>query len=133
MDTTAVLSFPTAGTLRCLKHCWLLLAPLWHSLLFDWCTCHVFLVTNPAFQVAVNHWQASPNSCCCFYHLLGCCFGHPTPRLLMLVALEAAPPCPHGNNPVPRQTEQNAPWLAPVAKSLQRWSPSCLHAGTTRF
>ena len=52
-----------------------------------------FLVTNPAFQVAVNHWQASPNRCCC-YHLPGCCFGQPTPRLLMLVALEAASPWP---------------------------------------
>ena len=57
-----------------------------------------FLIPNHAFQVAVNHWQASPDRCC-YYHLPGCCNRYPTPTLLMLVALEAAPPSPSWQQP----------------------------------
>ena len=57
-----------------------------------------FLIPNHAFQVAVNHWQASPDRCC-YYHLPGCCNRYLTPTLLMLVALEAAPPSPSWQQP----------------------------------
>ena len=84
-------------------------------------------VPNPAFQVA--HLQATPNRCY-YYHFPGSHFRHPTPILLVLVALEAAPFRPQAMSladtpphPDPRQTEQNAPWLAPVACAFQWSSP----------
>ena len=48
------------------------------------------LVPNPAFQVAVERLQAMLNHCS-FCRLPGSCFGHPTLKLFMLEALEAAP------------------------------------------
>ena len=50
----------------------------------------LLLISNPAFQVAVERLQALLNHCS-FCHLPGSCFGHPTLKLFMLVELEAAP------------------------------------------
>ena len=79
----------------CCYYCWCCL--LLRALLDVPCAYQSYLSSVPhtAFQVAVERLQASPNNGCDF--LPGKCFGHWTPKLLTLVALEAAPLRPQGD------------------------------------
>ena len=89
----------------------------------------------PTFALQAAHLQATANRC--QYQYLPS--RHPTPRLLMLVVQEAALPSSSRAMSLARQTplhtwflgktEQNVPWLVPVAGALWWSSPRLLPSG----
>ena len=104
-------------------------APLGLSQLFNGFISHFGNVPNSVLQVAVVQVAvaqavadgATPDVCCCYFLCVVTSNEHP-----VLMAREAASLRPQGDvscaktpsRPVPRQIDQNAPGLAPVACAL---------------